>query len=340
MTSGERVSTRRTGGQHGMTTHGDGSRGGIGDAELAMARETVARHLRPTPLIRFHAFTGDVPVYLKLETAQPGGSFKVRGALAAAAAYAAGGRAIVTASAGNHALGIAYAAETLGVDATVVVPRTGSTAKIDALRGRGVRLVIEGKDYDEAEAVAKARAVGGVRYVSAYNDPFVIAGQSTAFGEIDDQLGMDCTVVMGVGGGGLMAGIALGARRSDHAISVVGVESDQGRAVSSAVAAGRVVPVPIGETIADGLVGNIEPSTITPIIAAETGVQFVAVDEPSIRHAVAELVRAAGVVAEGSAAVGLAALRAGMLETARPIVLVISGRNIATSLLADILREA
>jgi len=323
-----------------MTAHFHGLRHGIGEVELARAQEMVARHLRPTPLIRFHAARVDVPVYLKLETAQPGGSFKVRGAITAAAAYAAEGRAIVTASAGNHALGIAHAAEALGVEATVVVPRTASTAKVDALRGRGIRLVLEGKDYDEAEAAAKARAVDGVRYVSAYNDPFVIAGQSTVVCEIDEQLGADYTVAMGVGGGGLMAGIALGARRSDRSITVVGVETDQCRAVSSAVDAGRVVQVRIGETIADGLVGNIEPSTITPVIAAETGVRFVAVDEPAIRRAVAELARAAGVVAEGSAAVGLAALRTGLLETAAPIVLVVSGRNIALSLLADILLEA
>jgi threonine dehydratase len=107
--------------------------------------------------------------------------------------------------------------------------------------------------------------------------------------------------------------------------------------VSTAVAAGRVVEVPVGDTIADGLLGNIESNAITPRIAAETGVSFVVVDEVAIRQAVVELALAAGVVAEGSAAVALAALRRGVLTATQPTVLVVSGRNIAAPLFADLL---
>lgn len=315
---------------------------GIGQLELEHARAVVGQYLSPTPLVRYHRAPTEVPVYLKLESMQPGGSFKVRGALSAAAAYAAQGEPIVTASAGNHALGIAYAAEVLGIEATVVVPRTGSPAKIAALSDRGIRLVLEGADYDEAEAVALDLARAGARYVSAYNDPYVIAGQSTLVSELDDQVPCDepsnsYTVAMGVGGGGLMAGVAIGAADSTRQVTVVGVETDQCRPVSTAVAAGRVVEVPVGDTIADGLLGNIEPNSITPRIAAETGVSFVVVDEVAIRQAVVELALAAGVVAEGSAAVALAALRRGVLTATQPTVLVVSGRNIAAPLFADLL---
>jgi threonine dehydratase len=318
---------------------------GIGQRELAHARAVVRRHLSPTPLVRYHHAPAEVPVYLKLESMQPGGSFKVRGALSAAAAYAAQGEPIVTASAGNHALGIAYAAEALGVEATVVVPRTGSPAKIAALSGRGIRLVLEGADYDEAEAVALDLAKAGARYVSAYNDPYVIAGQSTVVTELDEQVPCEnapnaYTVAMGVGGGGLMAGIAIGAADSARDVTVVGVETDQCRPVSTAVAAGRVVEVPVGDTIADGLLGNIEPDCITPRIAAETGVSFVVVDETAIRQAVVELALSAGVVAEGSAAVALAALRRGVLTATQPIVLVVSGRNIAAPLLSALIGDS
>jgi threonine dehydratase len=308
-------------------------------ADLEHAWDVVSRYLPPTPLIRLYT-DDDVPVYVKLETAQPMGSFKVRGALAASSVYGARGQSIITASAGNHALGVSYAAEVLGIDATVIVPRTGSPAKISVLRERPITLVLEGDTYDEAEAIAKERAVGDLRYVSAYNDPFVIAGQSTVVAEIDAQLDGDYTIVVGVGGGGLLSGVALGAARSTRDITVVGVESDQCRAVSSAVAAGHVVPVIVGESIADGLLGNIEPSTITPAIAAEAGVTFLHVDEASIRRAVRELAVGAGVVAEGSAAAGLAALRSGTITSDKPIVLVVSGRNIAAALLSEILVES
>ena len=311
----------------------------VDDATLTRAGETVARYLTATPLIAYEGAGLPVPVHLKYEGAQPTGSFKVRGALAALSAYAAEGNPVVTASAGNHALGIAYAAGLLGVRATVVVPRNGSPAKIRALREHPVDLVLEGDDYDGAERHALALADSGMRYVSAYNDPQVIAGQSTLVGEVADTLGEDFTVVVPTGSGGLVAGTALGARRSAQDIRVVGVESDACHAVSAAVTAGQVVRVPVGDTIADGLVGNLEPGSITPEIVSACGVRLVSVDDAAIRRAVREFALDTGLVAEGSSAAALAALRAGLVPTDRPVVLIVSGRNIAPELLAGILTE-
>ncbi|GHJ39329.1 threonine/serine dehydratase [Streptomyces sp. TS71-3] len=312
----------------------------IAEDVLDRAREAVGRHLAPTPLVPFHAAGLPVPVHLKYEGAQPTGSFKVRGAVTALEAYAADGARVVTASAGNHALGIAHAAQLLGVDATVVVPRNASAAKLRALAGYPVELVQEGDDYDGAERHALALAARGMTYVSAYNNAYVVAGQSTLVREVAAELGEDFTVVVPAGAGGLVAGTALGARRTPRDIRVVGVESDACHALSAAVAAGHVVRVPIGDTIADGLVGNIEPDSLTPLVIRECGTRLVSVDEAAIRRSVRELALAAGLVAEGSSAAALAALRAGLVPADRPVVLTISGRNIAPGLLATLLADA
>ncbi|GAB2965824.1 pyridoxal-phosphate dependent enzyme [Amycolatopsis acidiphila] len=255
-----------------MTTLGlPGSGTGIDEEMLDGAWEVVSRHLPPTPLIPFPQAGFPVPVYLKYDGAQPMGTFKVRGALAALTAYGAAGKPVVTASVGNHALGMAYGSRLLSVDSTVVVPKTAAPVKIAALGRYPINLVLEGDDFDGAERHALDLGRNGMRYVSAYTDRYVIAGQSTLATEVANVLDEDFTVVVPAGGGGLLSGVALGARRAKQDVRVVGVEADACRALSTAVAAGHVVPVPMGETIADGLYGNLEPSSITPRIVRDCG---------------------------------------------------------------------
>ena len=165
----------------------------------------VAERLAPTPLVPAPALGDDV--HLKLEMLQPTGSFKVRGALAALSR--AGGGPVITASAGNAGLGIAWAAATLGVDATVVVAETASPAKIAALRALPVTLIAHGGGYDEAEAHALELAARGAAYVSSYNDTGVIAGQSTIGRELDAQLAAPPAVACPLGGGSLASGLGL-----------------------------------------------------------------------------------------------------------------------------------
>lgn len=313
---------------------------GIHDSMLDRAGEVVARHLPPTPLIPFPQAGLGVPVYLKYEGAQPIGAFKIRGALAALTAYGEAGKPVVTASVGNHALGVAHGSRLLSVDSTVVVPKTAAPVKVARLRKYPIELVLAGDDFDDAERHALDRAATtGMQYMSAYNDPYVIAGQSTLATEVAAALAGDFTIVVPAGGGGLLAGVALGARRARQDVRVVGVEADACRALSTAVAAGEVVHVPMGETIADGLYGNLEPAAITPRIIGECGVEMVHVPENSIRRSVRELVASSGLVAEGASATSLAALRDGLVPTDRPVVLVISGRNIGLDVLAEILQE-
>ena len=218
----------------------------------ARPRRSSASGLAPTPLVSAPALGPGV--LLKVETVQPTGSFKVRGALAAVA-HARPGEHVVTVSAGNHGLGVAQAAALLGRSATVVVPENASRAKVDRLRSFPVDLVLAGDGYDAAEAHALDLARGGGVFVSPYNDPHVIAGQRTVAVEIGASLDGPLTIVVPVGGGGLVAGVALWAAGRDD-VRVVGVEAAASRAMSAAVRAGRVVDVPIGATLADGMAGQ------------------------------------------------------------------------------------
>jgi threonine dehydratase len=307
------------------------------EAAVAAATENVRALLAPTPLVRINLSDIDADVYVKLETLQPTGSFKVRGAIAATAVYRDEHAAIVTASAGNHGLGVAYAASRLGARPTIFVPRSAPSVKIDSLAKFAVDLRVEGDSYDDAERLALKYAEEHGRFVSAYSDPQVIAGQSTIVGEITDSLSGDFTVVVPVGGGGLASGVAYGATQSGRTVEVIGVETEQSTALSAAVAAGRVVDVEVGVTMADGLAGNLAPDAITPGIVGELGVTLTTVSEEQISAAVRRLAIDHGLVVEGSGAVGFAALLAGKVPTSRPIVLVLTGRNITAQRLAAIL---
>ena len=295
----------------------------------------VAAHLRPTPVVPLE-LPGGVEVLAKLDSLQPTGSFKLRGALAALSALGSPGVRVVGASAGNHALALVEAARRLGLRATVVVPRTGSAAKLAALRRLHADLVVHGDDYDQAERHALELADAGGAYVSAYNDPHVIAGQATWAAETAAGLPGGATLVVPVGGGGLLAGTLLwAADRPD--VRVVGVEAAASRALSAAVAAGRVVAVPVAPTLADGLAGNLEAGSVTPALARGRVHAIVAVTEEEIERAI-RFLAASGLVVEGSGAVGVAALLAGRVPAdGGPVAVLLTGRNIAAGTLARVL---
>lgn len=306
-------------------------------ADLARARAVVQHHLAPTPLVASAALGSEGDVRLKLETLQPTGTFKVRGALAA---LAGGDGPVVTASAGNHGLGIAWAARRLGVEARIVLPETISPAKLAALRALGADVVLHGGCYDDAEAHALGVADGGrARYISPYNDTSVIAGQATLGAELASATDRPLCIVVPVGGGGLISGLALWAREHSAA-RVIGVEAAASRQMSAAVAAGgQAVPVEVAPTIADGLAGNLEPGSITARIVADAVEEIVAVDEDELRTAMRALAFGAGVVAEAAGAAASAAVLAARI-TPRPCettVVVVSGRNVTAQRLCDVL---
>jgi len=300
--------------------------------DVRRARAVVARHLTPTPVVP--ATPG---VVFKLETLQPTGSFKVRGALVAvsAALERHPDSTIVTASAGNHGLGVAWAATRLGASATIVVPETAAPAKLAALAHLDVAVVRHGSSYDEAEAHALAMAQDAT-YVSPYNDPDVIAGQATIATELRTQVADLACVVVPVGGGGLAAGVGLAL--SGTGVSVVGAGVERSPAMAVAVREGDIHAVVVGSTMADGLAGNLERGSVTVGLVRAHVQRVVSVDEEALVVAMACLATGHGLVVEASGAAGLAAITAGLVPPVDgTTAVVLSGRNIDAAALAGVL---
>jgi len=216
------------------------------------------------------------------------------------------------------------------------VPETASPAKLAALERFAVTLVRHGSSYDEAEARALDLAEAGSRYVSSYNDREVIAGGGTIALELARQIGGPLTIVCPVGGGGLCAGVSLAAA-GHPGTRVVGVEAAASRAVSAALAAGATVPILVGETLADGLAGNLEPGSVTVELIGRYTESVISVSEGEIRAAIRFLANEHGLVAEGAGAVATAAVLAGRVEVSGTVVALVTGRNIAEKDLVPIL---
>jgi threonine dehydratase len=307
--------------------------------------ERVRRLTRVTPLVPAPALgrrTG-ADVWLKLENLQRTGSFKLRGAaarLAAIAAEAGGGRPkrVVAASAGNHGLGVALAARAFGLDATVLVSAQTPELKRAGIAALGAKVEVAGATYDEAEAVARARAAAdeGTVFVSAFDDDHVIAGNGGLLArEILAQLPDVQALVVPVGGGGLAGG--LGVEVVPRGIKVLGASPETNCAMRRSLDEGRAhTTYDGGATLAEGLEGAVSERTYH--MAKDYFPEIALVSEVAIRQAIVYAYRTLGVVCEPSAAVALAAL----LEDASPVrghrtVLLISGGNIEPALLDQLL---
>jgi threonine dehydratase len=307
--------------------------------DVLAASRRIAPYVQRTPLERSAALSDRLgaEVWLKLECFQLTGSFKLRGALNALLALddAARQRGVLTASAGNHGLGVARAASLTGLPATVVVPETASAAKVDLLRQTGCDLVLYGPDYDAAEAHAIELArTRGVTFVSAYDHPAVVAGGGTIALEILETLPETDLLVVPAGGGGLISGVALAAKVVKPEIQVYGVQSVASPSLHAALAAGRQVAVSVLDSLADGLSGNIAEGSITVDLARRYVDKVILVEEAEIAAAMRAVLEHEHVLVEGSAAVTVAALQSGRLSVAgRRAVLVLTGRNVAPSVL-------
>jgi threonine dehydratase len=305
--------------------------------DVVAAAAVVGRHVAPTPIVTSPAL--GTRVVLKLETFMPTGSFKVRGALVAVAQVMdqKPARRVVTASAGNHGLGVAYAASAYGAQATIVVPETASAAKREALARFDVTVLPTGSSYDDAEAHALALSEAGATFVSAYNDPHTIAGQGTIATELFDQVDGLRTIVVPVGGGGLISGVALAAAAREG-VRVVGVQAEASPAMLAAVEHGGRRPIDVQPTLADGLAGNLEPDSVTVDLVRRHVDDIVTVSEDEIADAMRFLVRQHGVVVEGAGAVGVAALLQGRIPVdGQPTAVLLTGRNISLDVLAGVL---
>jgi threonine dehydratase len=291
-------------------------------ADVEQARERLSGVARVTPMIRSATLSrlAGRDVWLKAENLQRTGSFKVRGAVNRVALLTDDecGRGVVTASAGNHGQAVAWAAREAGIDATIVVPQDAPMAKVEATRSYGAAVEMTGASFEEAVAdgrrhAEERRAV----YVHAFEDAAVVAGQGTVGLEIVEQLEDVETLVVPVGGGGLAAGIALGAPR----VRIVGVRcSPDAFAVADGIAVKEVGELP-GPILADRLEAMVEVSS----------------DE--IAEAIVLTLERTKLVVEGAGAAGVAALLAGKVDGGGPVGIVLSGGNIDATTLISVMRH-
>ncbi|WP_416901067.1 threonine ammonia-lyase [Micromonospora echinospora] len=315
----------------------------VGLADVQAARDLLAGITRATPLEPSRPLTAALggPIWLKCEHLQRAGSYKVRGAYVRIARLSAAERArgVVAASAGNHAQGVALAAGLLGATATVFMPVNAPLPKVAATKGYGAQVQLVGATVDESLVAAQtfAERTGAV-FIHPFDHPDVIAGQGTVALEILEQCPEVRTIVTGVGGGGLVSGIAVVVRALRPDVRVIGVQAAEAAAFPPSLAAGEPVRLPAYSTIADGIaVGR--PGDLTFTHVHKLVDEVVTVAEEDISRALLMLLERNKQVVEPAGAVGVAALLAGAVEVGSPTVAVLSGGNIDPLLMLRVIEH-
>jgi len=306
-------------------------------ADVYAARRRMEGRVLRTPLVESHALSAvaKAPVYLKLETVQPTGSFKLRGATNALVRLAeAGCTRVVTASTGNHGRAVAHAARALGIEAAVCMSSLVPSNKVEAVRALGAQAHIVGKSQDDAQHEAQ-RLVReeGYAYVPPFDHLDVIAGQATIGIEIAEDLPGVAHIAVPLSGGGLFSGVAFAAKQIAPSVRMTGVTMERGAAMHASLVAGKPVLVDELVTLADSLGGGIGlDNRHTFSLSRELIDEVVLLDEASIVRGIVHAYEAEHLVLEGAAAVGIAALLAGRLGNGAvehgPIVLIVTGANI------------
>jgi threonine dehydratase len=303
--------------------------------DVRAARERIAPHVRVTPVVRWRD-----EVWLKLEQLQMGGSFKARGAcnrlFAADPSKLAHG--VVTASGGNHGLGVAYAATRRAVASTIYLPERAPQSTERRLRDMGARVERRGQDWDDAWAVAESHArYTGALLVHPFEDPEVIAGQGTIGLELVEQLERFDVVVVAIGGGGLIGGIALVLKSLLPQVRVVGVEPTGATAMKDSMAAGRLVSLPSVETIAGTLAPrNVGPHTLA--LASRFVDEVVLVSDDEMKGAMKLLWSEARVLVEPAGAAAVAAILGGQVDAReKRVAVLVCGANLDVALAAEAL---
>jgi threonine dehydratase len=315
----------------------------VGLEDIEEAAEKLKPVLRPTPAMLSGPLTTLIgrPVFVKPEHFQRTGSFKIRGAYNKIASLASGcdTAEIVAASAGNHAQGVALAASLSGLRSTIFMPAGASLPKIDATRGYGAEVRFEAGPVDNALQAARGYAAErGAYYVPPFDDPLVIAGQGTVGLELAEEVPDAAAVLVPVGGGGLISGVAAGVRGRGRGTRVIGVEAAGAAPMLAALRAGGPVELPTVETMADGIaVRCVSQLTFDHTKALVD--EVITVDEEQISRAVVLLLERCKWVVEPAGAVPLAALIAGAIPGHDPVVLVISGGNVDPLLLTRLVEH-
>jgi threonine dehydratase len=311
----------------------------VGLDDIQRARGVLDGIVAPTPVLSAGAisrWTG-TRVLLKAENLQRTGSFKLRGAVNRMATLtdAERARGVVAASAGNHAQGVALAATALGVSSRVYMPVDAPLAKQVATAEYGAEVVLSGETFEDSYAAARADADGRV-LVPPFDDPAVIAGQGTLGLELLEQAPEADTIVVPLGGGGLLSGIAVAVKALRPDVRVIGVQAAGCAAWSPSLAAGHPVDIERGTTVADGIAVQ-RPGDITFPLVQEFVDEVVEVSEDEICRAIVVLLERSKLMVEGAGAVGLAAVLAGKVQ-AREAVCLLSGGNLDAGMLQVIVR--
>jgi threonine dehydratase len=320
------------------------SRLSVSLADVVAARERVrgAIYYSPCPHSQMlSALTGQ-QVYLKLENLQMTGSFKERGALNRIAMLTPeqAARGVVAASAGNHAQGVAYHATKRGIRALIVMPLATPLVKVTATRGFGAEVVLHGANYDEAcEEATRLCAAEGMTFIHPFDDAVVMAGQGTIGLELLEQVPQLEAVVVPIGGGGLIGGVACAIKESRPEIRVIGVQTSRLPSMLAARAAGKPVTVEAATTIADGIAVRRVGDVTLPMVERYVD-EIVTVDEDEIASAILVLLEREKTLAEGAGAAALAALlqKKTSLLGAHTAVMVCGG-NIDVTLLSRIIER-
>jgi len=318
--------------------------GAVSFQDILEANRKIRNFVIRTPTyisVAFSQRTG-AEVYLKLESFQPVGVFKIRGAVNKICSLSPSElkKGLVASSSGNHGLSVAYAAKIFGAKAVVVVPENAVKEKVEAIESYGAEVVKHGKDYDEAYSKAlKIQKETRTTFVHPFNDPFVISGQGTIGLELLEDVSDLDTIIVPVGGGGLIAGIAIAAKTLKPDIKIVGVQAEGAPAVYRSWKAGKIVEMDSVKTVADGLTSR-KPLDLTFKIMRKYVDDILLVTDQEIGEAVMALLSEAHILAEPSGAASLAALL--FRYHAKPrekVAVIISGANISMEYLASLLNK-
>jgi len=302
-------------------------------ADILDAKKAIAGRVVRTPLLPSSALgrSRDLPFFLKMETMQPTGAFKLRGALAAALQVPRNTHTLTCCSTGNHGRSVAYAARELGFRAIICMSSLVPQTKIDGIRALGAEIRIVGSSQDDALADCEELArEDGVSEVSPFDDPFVISGQGTIGLEILEDLPQAKTLLVPLSGGGLAAGVALAAKNINPEIRVIGVSMDRGAAMKASLDAGKPVAVTEVVSLADSLGGGIGPNNRLSFgLCRDLLDEVVLVSEEDVYRALQALYFEDRFVAEGASVVGIAACLSGKLpDLAGPVATIVTGRNV------------
>ena len=309
-------------------------------SEIEAAVKRISPHIRKTPVERSRSL-GD-NVWLKCENLQVTGSFKVRGGANALRALSneQRKRGVVTASSGNHGLGLAHAAEQLGVPATVFVPNHASASKVRAIQELGVNVERVGDDCVETEAYARVMATAkGQTYISPYNDANIIAGQGTIAHELLEQIDKLDAVFVSIGGGGLISGIGSYLKATKPSVEIIGCSPAASPAMHACLEAGRIIDVPCRNTLSDATAGGVEKDAITFDICQSVVDKSLLVGEADIADAIRWTVGHHHMLVEGAAGVAIAGFNQVADQYAgKTVAIILCGANIGIDTLRKVLQ--